>query len=168
MQEKLLSGKPPITFDNILSQLDGFGPYQKWTITIMCFGNGLNGISQILSVLTMKRPDHYCYVSELHEQPGLNMTQEQLKDLSIPDDQDNQCSQKDVDWEAYFSQNSAEEATFEDLENFSNQSSNETTCSSETYIFDSTQISSSLITDYNLVCSDLNNWTVVLIQTHTC
>ena len=43
--------KDPITFDTILAQIGGFGPYQKLTITIMCFGNGLNGLSQILSVL---------------------------------------------------------------------------------------------------------------------
>ena len=58
---------PKLTFNQIISNLNGFGNYQKIALAIVSLGNCLNGIGQMLPVLTMEEIDHRCFVVGLDD-----------------------------------------------------------------------------------------------------
>ena len=85
-------------FDDILSYVGGWGPFQ-YILTLIFFPfNIFLGYVNLSPILTLFTPPHWCLVPEL-----ANLTWEQRRHLAIPKDGEvkngfSQCSQFLVDW----------------------------------------------------------------------
>jgi len=94
-------------FDDILSYIGGWGPFQ-YTLTLIFFPfNIFLGYVYLSPILTLFTPPHWCLVPEL-----ANLTREERRQLAIPQNSEvtngfSQCSQYMVDWSKILADNTS-------------------------------------------------------------
>lgn len=157
------------SIEEIITLVNGWGPYQFSVIAITLMSTMLNGYLEMLPVWVFRVSKHRCLVSDLERQ----FNNSEILELSIPYDwvkscESNQtekvydqCLEKNVDWSSYLS---AGYCTFDELMDLtSGHNYQNISCRSGEYVFEQTEVDwndISIPTEYNLVCEslDLANW----------
>ncbi|XP_069188211.1 carcinine transporter-like [Procambarus clarkii] len=87
-------------FDAIFDHIGGFGRYQMVLFTVNCMMNSFLAFVYFGQIFMTLTPPHWCRAPP--DLQGLNLTEEQLKDLTIPRDASSgkflQCRIYDVDF----------------------------------------------------------------------
>ncbi|XP_075992399.1 carcinine transporter [Anticarsia gemmatalis] len=142
-QDKLSASEPndAIDLDDVLPKIGEFGLYQKLLLWLVCLPACLPcGFCAFNQLFMTDVPDHWCRVPELEL---LNLTQQQRKDLSIPR-KDNmtfeKCLRYSVNWTSYISKIDEADANWT------------TEPCLDGYEYDTSEVISSVVIDFDLVC----------------
>ncbi|PZC82436.1 hypothetical protein B5X24_HaOG210477 [Helicoverpa armigera] len=132
-----------IDLDDLLPKIGEFGLYQKLLLWLVCLPACLPcGFCAFNQLFMTDVPDHWCKVSELEP---LNLTREQRKILSIPR-KDNvtfeKCSRYAVNWKEIIKMGGVVQV---------NESWPTENCV-EGYEYDTSEVISSVVIDFDLVC----------------
>ncbi|XP_039764385.1 carcinine transporter [Pararge aegeria] len=133
----------PIDLDDVLPKIGEFGVYQKLLLWFVCLPACLPcGFCAFNQLFMTDTPDHWCKVPELY-----NMTQDNRKMISIPrKENDNttfeSCVRYSVDWSALLSTGKPIDV---------NESWPVEPCL-DGYEYDKSEVKSSVVIDFDLVC----------------
>uniref|UniRef100_A0A3Q3KQ10 Solute carrier family 22 member 6 n=1 Tax=Mastacembelus armatus TaxID=205130 RepID=A0A3Q3KQ10_9TELE len=130
-------------FDNMLEEVDGFGPFQITLIALLCAPRIVLPCNFLLSNFIAAVPPHRCDVSAL-DHGGLlgNLTREQRLVVSIPVRADGEPESCEM----------FAEPQLQLLTNSSNSSGPPTVQCHSGWVYDTTSFSSTLATEWDLVC----------------
>ncbi|CAH2066908.1 unnamed protein product, partial [Iphiclides podalirius] len=145
MPEKDANEEDPIDLDDLLPKIGEFGIYQKLLLWLVCLPACLPcGFCAFNQLFMTDVPDYWCLVPELQK---LNLTHEERKLLSIPRKADDnttfeKCARYSVNWT---------EITFPDGLVKINSSWPVEPCL-DGYEYDKSEVTSSVVIDFDLVC----------------
>ncbi|KAL0849285.1 hypothetical protein ABMA28_013611 [Loxostege sticticalis] len=134
-----------IDLDDLLPKIGEFGLYQKLLLWLVCLPACLPcGFCAFNQLFMTDVPDYWCKVPELQ---GLNLTQDERKLLSIPHQMNDnttfeKCSRYAVNWEEIIQSNSPMTV---------NESWPREPCL-DGYEYDLSEVKSSIVIDFDLVC----------------
>lgn len=76
--------KVRMKFENILEEIDGFGPFQILIIVLLCSPRIVLPCHFLLNNFIAAVPPHHCDISTLDDEGLSNLTQEQKLTVSVP------------------------------------------------------------------------------------
>ncbi|XP_014370134.2 carcinine transporter isoform X1 [Papilio machaon] len=135
----------PIDLDDLLPKIGEFGIYQKLLLWLVCLPACLPcGFCAFNQLFMTDVPDHWCKVPELQ---NFNLTEEQRKIMSIPRKADDnttfeKCSRYSVNWTEILSTD----------KNFEINTSWPLEPCFDGYVYDRSEVKSSIVIDFDLVC----------------
>ncbi|XP_029925843.1 solute carrier family 22 member 7-like [Myripristis murdjan] len=131
-------------FESILEEIDGFGPFQIFIIVALCVPRLVLPCHFLLNNFIAAEPPHHCDLSTLDD-GGLfsNLTQEQKLVIGIPSREDGRPEPCEM----------FAEPQFQLLSNVSNGTHMPTVQCQSGWVYDNTTFTSTLATEWDLVCS---------------
>ncbi|XP_068183443.1 solute carrier family 22 member 7-like isoform X2 [Antennarius striatus] len=129
-------------FENILQEIDGFGPFQITIIFMLCSTRMVLPCHFLLTNFIGVLPPHHCDISTLDNGPFRNLTEQQRLTVSIPVQEDG--SPKSCEMFA--------EPQFQLLANTSNSSDLPTVQCGSGWVYDNSTFTSTMATEWDLVC----------------
>ncbi|XP_053568918.1 solute carrier family 22 member 13 [Bombina bombina] len=127
-------------FGEVLKNVGEFGRYQKLVVFMLCFLSLLNAFHMFGQVFMGISVPHYCNTSWILTKSP-NLTQEELLNLTIPQNADGSYSQcemyETVDW---------------DIESIEKHGLNKTEKCQDGWVYDTSEQESTLVTEFDLVC----------------
>ncbi|KAE8281020.1 Solute carrier family 22 member 7 Organic anion transporter 2 [Larimichthys crocea] len=130
-------------FENILEEIDGFGPFQIALIILLCTPRIVLPCHFLLNNFIAALPPHRCDISALHD-GGLfgNLTQEQRLTVSVPLRENGEPKSCEM----------FAEPQFQLLDNDSNAADLPTVQCQNGWVYDNSSFTSTLATEWDLVC----------------
>uniref|UniRef100_A0A3P8SZ90 Solute carrier family 22 member 6 n=1 Tax=Amphiprion percula TaxID=161767 RepID=A0A3P8SZ90_AMPPE len=134
-------------FEAILEEINGFGPFQIILIALLCSPRVVLPLHYLLSNFIAVAPPHHCDISSLDDGGFFgNLTQEQRLTISIPTGEDGEPESCEM----------FAEPQFQLLSNISSSSDLPTIQCQSGWIYDNSSFTSTLATEWDLVCDRKN------------
>ncbi|XP_045921336.1 solute carrier family 22 member 7-like [Micropterus dolomieu] len=129
-------------FENILEEIDGFGPFQIAITVLLCTPRIVLPCHFLLNNFIAAVPPHRCDVSTLEDRGPTNLTQEQRLTVYVPVREDGEPESCEM----------FAEPQFQLLANSSNSANLPTIHCQSGWVYDNSTFTSTLATEWDLVC----------------